>query len=165
LIATAAGRRLSFSILVEFIMSKINVFALALLIGGSGLLVPHLAPVARAQVGQSDVQPAIASIMNAGTRADRVKSIKKVPSVGVIRLDMPMVPLMGADVPSWQEFKILVQRNYAGVSKMRKALMANPATRAALEKYRIDPSQIAGAQISSRGSLRLYIFSSWNKRP
>jgi hypothetical protein len=146
-------------------MSRIRVFALALLIGGGSLAVSQTAPVALAQVGQSDVQPAIASIMNAGTRADRVKSIKKVPSVGVIRLDMPVVPLMGGDVPSWQEFKILVQRNYAGVSKMRKALMANPVTRAALAKYRIDPSQIAGAQISSRGSLRLYVFSSWNKRP
>lgn len=138
--------------------------AFALLIVGS-LIMPQAAPMARAQVSEIDVHAAFSAIMNAGTRADRVKSIKKVPSVGVVRLDMPVVPLMGSDVPSWQEFKIMVQRNYAGVSKLRRALMANPATRAVLAKYRIDPSQIAGAQISSRGSLRLYIFSAWNKRP
>lgn len=138
--------------------------AFALLIACS-LIMPQAATMARAQVSESDVHPAFSAIMNAGTRADRVKSIKKVPSVGVVRLDMPVVPLMGSDVPSWQEFKIMVQRNYAGVSKLRRALMANPATRAVLAKYRIDPSQIAGAQISSRGSLRLYIFSAWNKRP
>jgi hypothetical protein len=145
-------------------MHHLKAMAFALIIGGS-LLAPPLAPKALAQISQIDVQPAFSAILNAGTRADRVKSIKKVPSVGVVRLDMPVVPLMGSDVPSWQEYKILVQRNYAGVSKLRKALMANPATRAALAKYRIDPAQIAGAQISSRGSLRLYIFSRWNQRP
>ncbi|MFM8746325.1 MAG: hypothetical protein ACKOED_06615 [Aestuariivirga sp.] len=146
-------------------MTRVRTLAFALFIGAGSLLAPPAVPAALAQVGQMDVQLAFSAIMNAGTRADRVKSITKVPSVGVVRLDVPVVPLMGSDVPSWQEFKIMVQRNYAGVSKLRKALMANPATRAALAKHRIDPSQIAGAQISSRGSLRLYIFSSWNKRP
>ncbi len=145
-------------------MHHLKARAFALLIAGS-LIMPEAVLMAHAQVSQSDVQPSFSAIMNAGTRADRVKSITKVPSVGVVRLDVPVVPLMGSDVPSWQEFKIMVQRNYAGVSKLRRALMANPVTRAALAKYRIDPSQIAGAQISSRGSLRLYIFSRWNTRP
>jgi hypothetical protein len=53
----------------------------------------------------------------------------------------------------------MVSRNAAGVNKLRQALRANPATRAALAKRGIDASQVAGAMISSNGSLRLYIFS------
>lgn len=113
---------------------------------------------ATAQVGQMDAQAAIAAIMAAGTRADRVKSIKKVPSVGVVRLDLAPPLSFGSSVPSRSEFKILVSRNAAGVNKMRRALSANPATRAALAKRGISPSQVAGAQISSNGSLRLYVF-------
>ena len=48
---------------------------------------------------------------------------------------------------------------HAGVAKLRQALRSNPATREALAKRGIDPGQVAGAQISSNGSLRLYIFS------
>lgn len=117
------------------------------------------ATIATAQVGQMDVHASIGAIMNAGTRADRVKSIKKVPSVGVVRLDLAPPMSFNTDIPSRSEYRILVSRNAAGVNKMRRALAANPVTRAALAKRGISPSQVAGAQISSNGSLRLYIFS------
>ena len=132
--------------------------ALALL----GTVVPVATSPARAQVTNIDVQWATSSIQMAGKRANQVPGIKKVPSVGVIRLDIPTVPMFRGDIPDWQEFKIMAQRNAAGVAKLQKALAANPVTAAALAKNRVKPWQVAGVQIGSNGSLRLYIFSSRN---
>jgi hypothetical protein len=117
-----------------------------------------MAPDALAQVRGADIQLANSAIMNAGSRAGKVKAIKRVPSVGVVRLDAnPMSPW--SDLPSPAEFRIMASRNAAGVAKLQNALQANPATRAALAKRGISARQVAGAQISSNGSLRLYIFS------
>lgn len=117
------------------------------------------APVALAQVSGMDDQMALAAIMSSGTRANRVKSIKHVPSVGVIRLDFGPAILNWSEGMDPAEYRILARSNAAGVSKLQRELRANPVTRAALAKHGISPSQVAGAQISSNGSLRLYIFS------
>lgn len=133
---------------------------------GTGVALPAVTvPPALAQVSEIDAQAAMSSIMSAGRRADQVKSIKKVPRVGVVRLDFWPMPMMGSDIPSWPEFKIMVQKNASGVNKLRRALMANPVTRAALAKNNVQDWQVAGVQISSNGSLRLYIFSKWDRRP
>lgn len=113
---------------------------------------------ASAQVDQMDSQMAIAAITSAGTRANRVPGIKKVPSVGVVRLDFAPVVNSGS-MPDRAEYHILASSNAAGVNKLRRALAANPVTRKALAKRGISPNQVAGAQISSNGSLRLYIFA------
>jgi len=119
---------------------------------------PAGVPGALAQVRGADIQMASSAIMNAGSRAAKVKAIKKVPGVGVVRLDFnSMSPF--SNLPTPADYRIMVSRNAAGVNKLRQALRANPATRAALAKRGIDASQVAGAQISSNGSLRLYIFS------
>lgn len=120
------------------------------------------APAARAQVTTIDVQFAISSIQTAGRQAAQVPSIKKVPSVGIIRLDVPTVPMFNGDIPDWQEFKIMVQGNAAAVGRLQRALAANPVTAAALARVRVQPSQVAGIQIGSNGALRLYIFSARN---
>jgi hypothetical protein len=112
-----------------------------------------------AQVSGDDVERASSAIMNAGTRAGRVSSIKKVPSVGVVRLDVGPTISRWSDNPDPAEYRIMVSRNQAGVNKLRRALSANPATRQALARHGVSPGQVAGAQISSNGSLRLYIFS------
>ena len=117
-----------------------------------------MAPAAKAQVWGPDVQMSTAAIVNAGTRANRVPGIKKVPSVGVVRLDVGPV-ISDSTVPSPAEYRIMARKNAAGVNKLRRALSANPVTRQALAKRGISVSQVAGAQISSNGSLRLYIFS------
>ncbi|PZF78314.1 hypothetical protein DK847_00350 [Aestuariivirga litoralis] len=135
-------------------------FALALL--AASAIVPLCAPQAVAQVTNIDVQWAISSIQMAGKRASQVPGIKKVPSVGVIRLDIPTVPMYRGDIPDWQDFKIMTQRNAAGVAKLQRNLAANPVTAAALAKVRVKPSQVAGVQIGSNGALRLYIFSARN---
>lgn len=143
-------------------MKTLKALPLALAIIGAAGLVPLAAPRAVAQVTNIDVQWAISSIQMAGKRANQVPGIKKVPSVGVIRLDIPTVPMFRGDIPDWQEFKIMTQRNAAGVAKLQKALAANPVTAAALAKSRVQPWQVAGVQIGSNGALRLYIFSSRN---
>jgi hypothetical protein len=120
--------------------------------------VPAGVPGALAQVNGADIQMATSAIMNAGTRAAKVKAIKRVPSVGVVRLDFnSMSPF--SDLPSAADYRIMVSKNAAGVNKLRQALRANPVTRAALAKHGVNPGQVAGAMISSNGSLRLYIFS------
>jgi hypothetical protein len=123
------------------------------------LAAPLGVPEAMAQVSGADIQMASSAIINAGSRASRVKSIKKVPSVGVVRLDFGPTVSIWSDQPDPADYRIMVSKNQAGVNKLRQALKANPATREALAKRGISPSQVAGAQISSNGSLRLYIFS------
>jgi hypothetical protein len=137
-------------------MKRLRVWltAMAILAAVPAVLLP-----ANAQVTQVDAQMASSAIMNAGSRAARVKTITKVPSVGVIRLDFGPVISFWSDLPDPAEYRIMVSRNQAGVNKLRQALRANPATREALASRGISPSQVAGAQISFNGSLRLYIFS------
>lgn len=143
-------------------MKTIKALPFALAILGAAGFAPLSAPQAVAQVTNIDVQWAISSIQMAGSRANKVPGIKKVPSVGVIRLDIPTVPMISGDIPTWQEFRIMAQRNAAGVAKLQKALAANPVTAAALAKSRVKPWQVAGVQIGSNGALRLYIFSARN---
>lgn len=144
-------------------MKILKALPLAIALGGAVVLMPVATPQAVAQVSNIDVQWAISSIQMAGKRAAQVPGIKKVPSVGVIRLDVPTVPMFNGDIPDWQDFAIMAQKNAAGVSRLQKALAANPVTAAALARNHVKPSQVAGAQIGSNGSLRLYIFS-WRNR-
>lgn len=143
-------------------MKTLKALPLAICLLGAAAMLPAAAPAALAQVTNIDVQWAISSIQMAGKRAAQVPGIKKVPSVGVIRLDIPTVPMFNGDIPDWQEFKIMTQRNAAGVAKLQKNLAANPVTAAALAKVRVKPWQVAGVQIGSNGALRLYIFSARN---
>lgn len=143
-------------------MKTIKALPFALLLAGAAALGQVHVSTAVAQVTNIDVQWAISSIQQAGKRANQVPGIKKVPSVGVIRLDIPTIPMFNGDVPDWQEFRIMTQRNAAGVAKLQRNLAANPVTAAALAKNHVQPWQVAGVQIGSNGALRLYIFSSRN---
>lgn len=144
-------------------MKPFKALSFAFAITAAAAMLPLAAPVATAQVTNIDVQWAISSIQMAGRRASQIPAIKKVPSVGVIRLDIPTVPMYRGEIPDWQEFRIMTQKNAAGVAKLQRALSANPVTAAAMAKSRIQPWQVAGVQIASSGSLRFYIFStkSW----
>lgn len=120
---------------------------------------PPAVPVALAQVNGADTQMAGAAINAAGLRADKVKGITQVPSVGVVRLDFGAPFGLWTDQMGPADYRALARRNAAGVAKLQRALRTNPATRDALARHGISPSQVAGAQISSNGALRLYIFS------
>lgn len=143
-------------------MTRLKTLCFALLIGAGPALLPA-APAALAQVSQIDASMASSAIMNAGSRAARVKSITRVPAVGVIRLDLRQFSTFSStDVPDEQEFRILTNRNAAGVSALQRALAANPVTRAALKRHGVEVKKVAGVQISSNGSLRLYVYSRRN---
>jgi hypothetical protein len=118
-----------------------------------------ITPEALAQVSGSDIERANSAIMNAGSRATKIRDIKRVPSVGVIRLDFNSIMSSSSDMPSPAQYRIMASRFAPGVAKLQQALRANPVTREVLESRGISPSQVAGVQISSNGSLRLYIFS------
>lgn len=140
-------------------MKILKALPLAAALCCAALLAPLATPAAVAQVTNIDAQWASSAIMQAGVRAAKVPGIKKVPSVGVIRLDVPTVPMFTGDIPTWQEYAIMAQKNRAGVSKLQRALSANPVTAAAMARNHVQPWQVAGAQIGSNGALRLYIFS------
>jgi hypothetical protein len=104
-------------------------------------------------ISPSESSMAFSAMQNAGRTADKVRSIKKVPSVGVLSLEVPM--LYGDT--SFAEYQVFAQRNSAGINKLRRALSANPATRQALAKRGIPVGIVAGVRVSSNGSLRIYV--------
>jgi hypothetical protein len=111
-----------------------------------------------AQVSEVDVHMAESAIISAGSRAARVARIDHVPSVGVIRLDFRSVPRFRNDsIPDVSEFRILAEKHARGIARLQAALNRNPATREALVDHGISVRRGVGAQISSNGSLRLYL--------
>lgn len=137
-------------------MKILRALLIALAVGTAPLAT---APGTLAQVSGSEVQRANSAIMNAGNRAAKVKSIKRVPSVGVVRLDTNPMNGFWSDLPSPAEYRIMASKFAGGIAKLQQALRANPVTRDALARHGVSVSQVAGVQISSNGSLRLYIFS------
>lgn len=119
-------------------------------------------PQATAQVSEIDYHMAMSAIINAGNRAPKVASLKRVPSVGVIRLDFRTVPRFTSGVPDVSEFKIMARNNAGGIAKLQRALAGNPVTRDVLARRGIGIDQVAGVQVSTNGSLRLYIFERWD---
>jgi hypothetical protein len=99
------------------------------------------------------------AITGARRVAPRIARITRVPSVGVVNLNLATeqfnrderVFMVASD------FRGLAARNAAGVSRMRRALMANSATRSALVDRGIEIRHVVGVRVSSNGSLRLFV--------
>jgi hypothetical protein len=98
-----------------------------------------------------------AAIMSAGSRAGAVSRLKAVPSVGVINLNIRQAPRFNSDVPDVTEFRVSASKNFSGIKRLRNALASNPATRRALGSRGISVGRVVGVDISSNGSLRLYL--------
>ncbi len=98
-----------------------------------------------------------AAIMSAGSRAAAISRLKAVPSIGVINLNIRRAPRFGSDVPDIAEFRVSAGKNFSGIKRLRNALAANPVTRRALAIRGISMGRIVGVDISSNGSLRLYV--------
>lgn len=106
----------------------------------------------------SDLTMAQATIMASGSRAAAVRKIRKVPSVGVVNLNIRRTPMMyDSSLPDLYELRGSARHNAAGIRKLRAALKANPVTRNALTARGIPINRIVGVRISSNGSLRVYI--------
>ncbi|MCX7347922.1 MAG: hypothetical protein NTU78_19775 [Alphaproteobacteria bacterium] len=118
-----------------------------------GLAIAPLQAQAWGLISPSESTMAFSAMQNAGRTADKVRTIKKVPSVGILSLRVPI--MFGGT--SYPEYQIFASRNAAGISKLRRALSANPVTRQALAKRGIPVGIIAGVRVSSNGSLRIYV--------
>jgi hypothetical protein len=110
-----------------------------------------------AQVSQADALDAQSAILSSGSRAAQVSSVKDVPSVGVVNLNTRRGLRFDDDVPTREEFRISAAKNAIGIRRLRKALGANPVTRAALAEHGIAVQDVIGVTVSSNGSLRLYV--------
>jgi hypothetical protein len=118
-----------------------------------GLAFAPLQAQAWGLISSTESYIAFSAMQNAGRTADKVRTIKKVPSVGILSLRVPMM----FDGPSYPQYATFASRNAAGISKLRSALAANPVTRNALAKHGVPIGIVAGVRVSSNGSLRLYV--------
>ncbi len=110
-----------------------------------------------AQAFGGNTYKAQAAIMSAGSRAPAVSRLKAVPSVGVVNLSIRWVPTLRSDVPDVAEYRVSAGKNISGIKRLRNALAANPVTRRALSSRGISIGKVVGVDVSSNGSLRLYI--------
>jgi GrpB-like predicted nucleotidyltransferase (UPF0157 family) len=133
-------------------MKHLIALAVALLVGLAAF--PSL-PIA--QVSEDDAQNAQSAIVFAGSRAARVAAIRDVPDVGVVNLNARRGFRSGDSVPEPEEFRISAAKNAAGIRRMRAALRANPVTRRELAERGISVNAVVGVNVSSSGSLRLYV--------
>lgn len=123
-----------------------------------GLAVLTLSPSSLpAQAFDGTTYKAEAAIISAGSRAGAVTRLKAVPSVGLINLNIRRAPRFGSDVPDIAEFRVSAGKNLSGIKRLRNALAANPVTRRALAIRGISIGKVVGVDISSNGSLRLYL--------
>ena len=98
-----------------------------------------------------------AAMMSAGSRAAAISRLKAVPSVGVVNLNIRWVPTSRSDVPGVAEYRISAGKNFSGIKRLRNALSAHPVTRRALASRGISIGRVVGVDVSSNGSLRLYV--------
>jgi hypothetical protein len=110
-----------------------------------------------AQAFGSDGYKAEAAILSAGSRAAAVKRLRAVPSVGVVNLKIRTVPRFRTNETDVAEYKISAGKNFGGIQRLRNALASNPVTRRALSSRGISIGKVVGVDISSNGSLRLYV--------
>lgn len=134
----------------KMVLSKLSVMAL--------LLLPLSAlPVSAGTLLLSGV-PVDALIMRSGSTAGQISGLDSVPSVGVINLRAYAKPRFASNWQNMDAFDLTIDRNYAGIKRLRNALKANPVTRRALSSRHIPISRIVAVDVSSNGSLRLYLF-------
>jgi hypothetical protein len=98
-----------------------------------------------------------AAILSAGSRAAAISRLRAVPSVGVVNLNIRTVPRFRSNETDVAEYKVSAGKNFSGIKRLRNALAANPVTRRALGIRGISIGRVVGVDISSNGSLRLYI--------
>lgn len=113
--------------------------------------------MAQAQLTPDNFRDAQVAIMSAGSRAARIAGLRHVRSVTVIDLRFRLVPRMRDDSPEPAELEISAQKNAAGIRRLRAALRANPATRAALADAGVPVSHIVAIRIFSNGALLVYV--------
>ncbi len=98
------------------------------------------------------------AIRDSRKASTRIAGIRHVPGIGVINLNAPSGPFeIDRNYMDARDFRALARAYAPGVSRMRRALRANPVTRAALADHGVDLGEVVGVRVSSNGSLRLFV--------
>jgi hypothetical protein len=119
-----------------------------------------ISPMTQARNNLFGGVPLDATIMRAGSTAQKITRLKSVPAVGVINLRRDLVrPFQGIGnyTDDIQSTKLTVERNAAGVNRLRKALRNNPVTRNALADFGISINRVVAVDVGSNGALRVYV--------
>ena len=117
-------------------------------------------PMAEARSNLIGGVPVDATIMRAGSTAQKISRIRNVPSVGVINLRRDSIQAFGYPgdyTDTIQEYRLTVEKNAGGINKLRAALRANPATRRALADHGVSLNRVVAVDVGSNGSLRVYV--------
>lgn len=112
---------------------------------------------ASAQIADETVRQATIGMMNAGNDAFEVAGLRHVPRVTIINLRLIANYRVRKERLRLSDFKISAEKNAAGIARLRKALKANPATRAAIAEKGVGVNRIVAVHIFSNGSLRVFI--------
>jgi hypothetical protein len=132
------------------VLFKLSVMAL--------LLLPlTAAPVSARSLLQCGV-PVDALVMRAGATAGKILAIEAVPAMGVVNLRHVARPRLESDWDTVEDFRVNIDRNYADIKRLRRALKANPVTRRALEAKGISIGRVVAADVYSSGAIRVYLF-------
>jgi hypothetical protein len=129
-----------------------RIFMSAILVAISLLLSPGFAATAIV----SGV-PVDAIIMRAGATAAKIRTLKAVPSVGLVDLSKRRGPRYASEFDAIIDYRLGVQRNAGGVKSLRSSLRNNPVTRKALTSRGIPIGRVVGVDVGSNGALRVYI--------
>jgi hypothetical protein len=117
-------------------------------------------PIAEARSGLIGGVPVDATIMRAGSTAQKISRIKNVPSIGIINLRRDSIQSFGYPgdyTDTIQSYRLTVEKNAGGINRLRAALRANPATRRALADHGVSLSRVVAVDVGSNGSLRVYV--------
>jgi hypothetical protein len=115
-------------------------------------------PVAsQAQVDNSNSSETASAILSAGSTSAKIRILQSVPSVGVVRVQFGFAPRLSNDGENVSTLLLSAERNSAGIAKLRAALAGNPVTRHALEQHGVSLNRVIGANVSTNGSLRLFV--------
>lgn len=119
------------------------------------LLAPPI--TSQAQVDSSNYSETASAILSAGSASAKIRSLKSVPSLGIIRVQFGFVPRLSNDGENTSTLLLSAERNSAGITKLRSALAGNPVTRQTLQQHGVSINHVVGANVSTNGSLRLFV--------
>ena len=113
-----------------------------------------LPTTAQAQMDSAEYIEATSAVMDAGLAAPEIRNLHNVPSVGVISLaDGHRTRTGNYD----NSVEMIASQNGYWISRLRHALISNPATRRAMAEHGVDVSRVDGVSIGSTGSLRFFV--------
>ncbi len=130
-----------------------NTFAKAII--ALALLITAAAP-SKAQISSVPDFEARSAISDAGQVATQVRRLRNVPSIGIISIGSGFASPFSKVGGEINTLEIFAERNQAAISRLRRALVANPVTRRVLAEHNVQIGRVIGVAIGPTGSLRVF---------